>query len=300
MLGFKSFLMPVLGGIIGYITNDIAIKMLFRPRKAIYLGNWKVPFTPGLIPQQKDRIARSIGNVVSSQLLNAETLRTSILSPERIHVVRTKVMDLIGTFSYNTDTVEEFLGHYFGQEKISAGADSLEETLSKFLSKKIAESDIGAAIVEQCVSGLEEILGHGFYAKLFTGEVMNQVEAAIAAGVNDLVGRMAPDIVRTEIHKLGGDMRNARLCDIYHKYQDKIPWLVDKVISIYEKGLGDNLDRITQVVDVGGIVYQKVASFDAAELESLIFGIMKRELKAIVYLGALLGFLMGFINILFL
>ncbi len=53
-------------------------------------------------------------------------------------------------------------------------------------------------------------------------------------------------------------------------------------------------------MDIGGIVCQKIAAFDAKELENLIFGIMNRELKAIVYLGALLGFLMGFINILFL
>lgn len=46
----KYILMPFLGGIIGYITNGIAIKMLFRPRKAVYLGHWKIPFTPGLIP----------------------------------------------------------------------------------------------------------------------------------------------------------------------------------------------------------------------------------------------------------
>ena len=32
----KLFIAPAVGGIIGYITNDLAIRMLFRPRKAIY------------------------------------------------------------------------------------------------------------------------------------------------------------------------------------------------------------------------------------------------------------------------
>ena len=57
----KLILAPVLGGVIGYITNDLAIRMLFRPRKAVYIGKLHVPFTPGLIPQQKERIAASIG-----------------------------------------------------------------------------------------------------------------------------------------------------------------------------------------------------------------------------------------------
>ena len=61
---------PAVGAVIGYITNDLAIKMLFRPRKAVYIGTLHVPFTPGLIPSQQGRIAKSIGEVVSRQLLN--------------------------------------------------------------------------------------------------------------------------------------------------------------------------------------------------------------------------------------
>ena len=41
---------PLIGGVIGYITNDLAIKMLFRPYKAVYIGAWRVPFTPGIVP----------------------------------------------------------------------------------------------------------------------------------------------------------------------------------------------------------------------------------------------------------
>ncbi|NET52465.1 MAG: DUF445 family protein, partial [Merismopedia sp. SIO2A8] len=41
---------PIVGGVIGYFTNDLAIQMLFRPYNAIYVGDRKLPFTPGLIP----------------------------------------------------------------------------------------------------------------------------------------------------------------------------------------------------------------------------------------------------------
>lgn len=48
-------LAPALGGIIGYITNDIAIRMLFRPRQAKYICGIHIPFTPGIIPKEKGR-----------------------------------------------------------------------------------------------------------------------------------------------------------------------------------------------------------------------------------------------------
>ena len=53
-------LLPVLvGAVIGYFTNYIAIKMLFRPRKAIKIGSWTLPFTPGVIPRNQARVARA-------------------------------------------------------------------------------------------------------------------------------------------------------------------------------------------------------------------------------------------------
>ena len=68
-------IVPVLvGGVIGYFTNYIAIKMLFRPRKEIYLGKWKLPFTPGVIPKNQKRIANAVGNAVSDQLITKDDL----------------------------------------------------------------------------------------------------------------------------------------------------------------------------------------------------------------------------------
>ncbi|WP_297446675.1 DUF445 family protein [Desulfurobacterium sp.] len=76
---------PVVGGIIGYFTNYVAIKMLFRPRKAVYIGKWKVPFTPGLIPSKRDKLAASIAKVVKENLLTEETVRKR-LNEEKVKI----------------------------------------------------------------------------------------------------------------------------------------------------------------------------------------------------------------------
>ena len=41
---------PLIGAVIGYFTNYLAVKMLFHPRKAIKVGKFTLPFTPGAIP----------------------------------------------------------------------------------------------------------------------------------------------------------------------------------------------------------------------------------------------------------
>jgi uncharacterized membrane protein YheB (UPF0754 family) len=78
---------PVVGGIIGYFTNDIAIKMLFRPYKAIYIGGRRIPFTPGLIPRNQERLAKNISDTIMGSLLTPDELQNlarRLLQTERV------------------------------------------------------------------------------------------------------------------------------------------------------------------------------------------------------------------------
>jgi len=78
---------PILGGIIGYFTNDVAIKMLFRPYKAIYVAGRQLPFTPGLIPRNQERLALRVSNVIMGSLLTPDELQKiarRLLDPDRV------------------------------------------------------------------------------------------------------------------------------------------------------------------------------------------------------------------------
>lgn len=74
---------PLVGGVIGYFTNDIAIRMLFRPYRAIYLGGRKLPFTPGLIPANQERLAKRI----------SDTIMGSLLTPEELHNLARRLLE---------------------------------------------------------------------------------------------------------------------------------------------------------------------------------------------------------------
>jgi uncharacterized membrane protein YheB (UPF0754 family) len=78
---------PILGGVIGYFTNDIAIKMLFRPYRAIYVAGRRLPFTPGLIPRNQERLAQRISDTIMGSLLTPEELQKltrRLLQTERV------------------------------------------------------------------------------------------------------------------------------------------------------------------------------------------------------------------------
>ncbi|ENH95721.1 hypothetical protein J416_14732 [Gracilibacillus halophilus YIM-C55.5] len=73
--------MTVIGAIIGGVTNSLAIKMLFRPYEAKYLGGWKVPFTPGVIPKRRDLLAKQLGQLVVTHLITSESLQSKLKEP---------------------------------------------------------------------------------------------------------------------------------------------------------------------------------------------------------------------------
>jgi hypothetical protein len=66
---------PLAGALIGFVTNVIAIRMLFRPLKEVRVFGIRLPFTPGVLPRQRKKLADSIGAMVERELLTAELLR---------------------------------------------------------------------------------------------------------------------------------------------------------------------------------------------------------------------------------
>lgn len=76
-----KYIIPIfVGAVIGYITNWLAIKMLFRPHEEKRILGFHIPFTPGLIPKERSRIAKSVGETVGSYLLSPEVIMNSITS----------------------------------------------------------------------------------------------------------------------------------------------------------------------------------------------------------------------------
>jgi uncharacterized membrane protein YheB (UPF0754 family) len=71
---FKYLAPPVVGAFIGYLTNRIAIRMLFRPLKAWRVLGLRVPMTPGVIPSKRHELALNMGEVVGDHLLTSREI----------------------------------------------------------------------------------------------------------------------------------------------------------------------------------------------------------------------------------
>jgi uncharacterized membrane protein YheB (UPF0754 family) len=75
----QLLLFVFIGGFIGWVTNKIAIKMLFRPIRPVRLLFFTLQ---GVLPKRKEQIAISIGETVEAQFVNKEELLESLLDEQ--------------------------------------------------------------------------------------------------------------------------------------------------------------------------------------------------------------------------
>lgn len=162
------YTLPLIGALIGWLTNYIAIKMLFHPRKEV-----RIFFIPvqGVFPKRQKDLARKLGHIVSEELVSVEDLTAHLkekATSEAIlnHIAQRleegissrlpRAFPMLAMFM-SSDMAEKIKGFLLGQ------IGSLNEELIDKLSYELEEELDVHRIVEEKVAAfptdkLEEIL----------------------------------------------------------------------------------------------------------------------------------------------
>ncbi|MDF1578524.1 MAG: DUF445 family protein [Desulfurivibrionaceae bacterium] len=90
---------PLIGALIGYLTNYVAIRMLFRPLTPWRLFSLRIPMTPGVIPAKRHDLALNMGRMVGDHLLTSgdvtKALSAESFQTELRNLISAKVDDLL-------------------------------------------------------------------------------------------------------------------------------------------------------------------------------------------------------------
>ncbi|WP_296645473.1 DUF445 domain-containing protein [Romboutsia sp. 13368] len=77
----RILILAIIGGLIGYITNVIAIKLIFRPINPIKIPILNIEIV-GMIPKRKSEIAKNIGEIISDQFLSIDEIIDNMITKE--------------------------------------------------------------------------------------------------------------------------------------------------------------------------------------------------------------------------
>jgi uncharacterized membrane protein YheB (UPF0754 family) len=173
-LPLNLMLPPILGTLIGYFTNDIAIRMLFRPYRPWYVGRYRLPFTPGLIPSNQGRLASRIADTITRSLLTPEELQNiarRLLQLERtqaaIYWLLQTALNQVKLEEYKARTAKILAGilhDFLGQSLprllriLARQEDFLAEQINQIFDRFLLEFRLSAPQAEQVADWLLELV----------------------------------------------------------------------------------------------------------------------------------------------
>lgn len=157
---------PIIGAFIGALTNDVAIRMLFRPYAARHIGKWRVPFTPGLIPRERHHIAESIADTFVAHVFSNNDVAELFLTDKVKEQLKTKVDALIDQLGGMLNVNDMMLG----MARTMAGSYVIDE-IGKIAGEIGEESDAIKQRIQEKIDNLDvatlEELVMGFSRKQF-------------------------------------------------------------------------------------------------------------------------------------
>ncbi|WP_415342234.1 DUF445 family protein [Clostridium perfringens] len=265
----------LIGAVIGYITNWLAIKMLFRPREAKYIFGMKLPFTPGLIPKEKSRIANKVGETVGTHLLNSDSL-SKALKDDKIkskfnEVAKEKINQVINSNS----TLEESLKNTLG-ENYYALKGNMINNIAKTILESIQEEEFKNKLKFYIVDSIKERLNKNpekiidfINSNKFREVIINTLEEE---KTRDIIGKallkevktlekedltieeVIPENIKPYIEEYVKSQKDTLVDIIKNLLRD------DEISYKIKSAINDNIPSIVSMFLSGDVIYGKLVS----------------------------------------
>jgi len=286
---------PIIGSLIGYVTNYIAVKMLFRPRNPVKLGNFTLPFTPGIIPKRKADLARALGNAVGNNLFTGADLEQMLLSDKAKQKVLGEVADLLDR---DEQTIEDMLSSFWGQEEYLSGKAELENLLCEKIMYALYGLNLGEVIVRESARAIKERTEGTMLALVANDKLIASMVVPLGKKLESYLLENGQDLIRPIINGGIEDLSSKSLAALFQETGIEKERLLELVEEAYTQLIKTKVADFIKEFDIAAVVEQKINGMDVQEVERLVLSVMKRELNAVVNLGALIGFIIGLINLL--
>ena len=282
---------PIIGAVIGYCTNYIAVKMLFYPRNEVKICGHKLPFTPGAIPKGKPRLAKSVGNIVANTLLTEKDIKQKILSPETEDAVLDKVMAELSNKIYVEmgrvcSTYEEY-GNF---------KTNLSDAFTNQIMDSIGKIDLKNTIVTEAGRVIREKVNGTMLAMFLSDEMLNSFIQPVGVELENYIAENGRDFIQKEVNEKIMVFEQKSILDLCREMDVEEEKIREAIRSIYQKASENAVNRVLKNVDISAMIEDKINEMKTEELEKMVLTVMKKELDTIVNLGALIGFILGSLN----
>jgi len=298
---------PFAGAIIGFVTNVIAIRMLFRPLKEVRIFGIRLPFTPGILPRQRKNLAISIGSMVERELLTPEILRERLSRDD----VRGRIKQAISLFTENIlEKTPKELSSDGGNILLEKAPSALEKVypiltsaVMEFVNRKDIRRELeskGRIIILNIMSQFNTLqrffLAAGQYDQTLQAK-MPQIIDDLALSLDKLLKEknIKESILNAAVGSIGrmiseDGKKIDSLLNISAEEKTKLDdFLADKLTGAVD----GKIEYILSSINIKSLVSDRIDSLDMIRVERIILDVMSNQLKYVELFGGVLGFLLG-------
>lgn len=245
-------------GFIGFLTNWIAITMLFRPlKKRPILGQ-------GLIPAQKERISYRLALAVSEDMINPDLIHEKIEESQAISRYR-----------------KQFVSHLTNVTSQSPFRNDLRQWVIGFLDEMVRKPELRASISKIARQEIEESLQESL------------LDRAAFKTYTLLKGRQFDELVFEALERIPRSAeKNSGFLD---DFLDSLPKKIADHEQTIDEFAATVLRQFINRLDVQALVEENLRRYDEQKLETMIRNATNEQLKTIQYLGGILGTIGGFV-----
>jgi len=298
---------PVAGAFIGYVTNVIAIRMLFRPLNEKRIFGIRLPFTPGILPRKRKNLAANIGSMVERELLTATIIRERLSREDVQEKLKSSISFFTANILENTPKKLSSGSEKILAEKIPSVLEKVYPVFSAAIMEFLNQADIrreieskGRVILRSIILKLNTfqrfVLSAGQYDQTLD-EKMPEIINDLTSGIKNILqeDRVKNSIVGTVSNSLkvmiGEDTKIIN--DILEiSANDKIKldnYILEKLTTAVDR----QIENILSSINIKTLVSDRIDSLDMLKVERIILDVLSNQLKYVELFGGILGFLMG-------
>ncbi|MDM5213881.1 DUF445 family protein [Peribacillus sp. NJ4] len=291
----KILFMVVVGAVIGGFTNLLAIRMLFRPYKPIYIFGKQLPLTPGLIPKRQDELAKQLGKLVVDHLITPDSIQSKVINEASLQNMKifvqaevkkalsteksaAQLLDQLGmknsSFTLDQRLQAFILGKYetWSEENRSK---SLKDIVPSHIQQKALDSipDLSRFIVKkgkeyfdsaEGKSRLEDMLDDFFKER---GKLINLIQMFI--GNEKLIDKIQPEILKFLEHSRTIDILSVMMVKEWGNLEK---WDVEKIEGIIGKEMIKQLikEKTAEMMPLAGMMNKPVRELTANFSNSIV------------------------------
>lgn len=296
----KIIAAPLIGAAIGYCTNWLAVKMLFRPREAKYIGSLRVPLTPGVIPKGKARLADAAEKITNEQLLTRDAMLKRLLSDEVVGMVRRAVGSILNDLKSDEDrTLRQLAEANIDEFEFNNAVHTIQEKIVSRSVHRIEEAELGQLVADTAVNKIyQEIADKNMMIRMLGDTMLPTVAPRIAELTDEYIHENAESAVRRILQDETASLLDSGVADFIRKAEEAGYDFENMAVQVYRRAVEEHIEEVLKAIDAGSIVRDTINGMDNRQIEELVLMAMKNELGAVVNFGALIGLVIGLLNIL--